>query len=188
MVESFEYFDQQLLLFINGLNADWLDPIMWWISKITIFIPLFLVWIYFVFQKLKGKAFLLFVFSLIVLITLTDQTATRTKYSVERYRPTHNLEIGEQVHTVNEYRGGTFGFYSGHAANTFGIATLLFFLFRREKNWIKYTFFPFAILASYSRMYLGVHYPFDIFVGMITGLFYGTLIYYLFKRLSMRFQ
>lgn len=186
MVESFEYLDQQLLLFINGLHADWMDPVMWQISKIKIFIPLFIVWIFYAFKLLKGKKFILFVLSLIVLITLTDQTSTRTKYAVERYRPTHHLAIQDQVHIVNDYRGGTYGFYSGHAANTFGIAMLLFLLFRKEENWIKFTFFPFAILASYSRMYLGVHYPFDIFIGMLTGLIYGYLIFRAFQYLSGR--
>src|SRR5690606_18935976 len=79
--------------------------------------------------------------------------------------------------TVNDYRGGTFGFYSGHAANSFGIAMLLFFTFRKRKTCIKYTFFPFAILASYSRIYLEVPYLSDIFIGMLTVIFYGFLIF-----------
>lgn len=180
MIETLKHFDQEIILFINHLHSGWLDPIMWSISKIVIFTPLFIVWLFYTFRLLAWKKFILFIVATLLLITLTDQTSTRTKYAVERYRPTHNLEIGTQIHTINNYRGGTYGFYSGHAANTFGIAFFLFLLFRKRRTWIKYSFFPFAILASYSRMYLGVHYPSDILVGMLSGIFYGWLIYRLF--------
>ncbi|MBN9293356.1 MAG: phosphatase PAP2 family protein [Flavobacteriia bacterium] len=193
MIEYLEHLDQQLLLFLNSLHAPWMDQPMFWISKIKIFIPLFIVWIYQLFQLLKVKAFAFFLMGVALLILLTDQSATITKKTVERYRPTHHLEVGPQVHTVNDYRGGTFGFYSGHAANTFGIAMLLFLTFRKRRTWIKYTFFPFAILASYSRVYLGVHYPSDIFIGMLTGIFYGFLIFqilslYLYKFFGIQLK
>lgn len=193
MIEWLEHLDQQLLLFLNGLHASWLDQPMFLISKIKVFIPLFIIWIYQLIQLLKLKAFALFIAGVAVLILLTDQSSTITKKTVERYRPTHHLEVGPQVHTVNEYRGGTFGFYSGHAANTFGIAMLLFLTFRKRKTWIKYTFFPFAILASYSRIYLGVHYPSDIVVGMLTGILYGFLIFqilslYLYKFFGIQLK
>lgn len=177
MIDSFIQIDKQLLLFINGLHADWLDPVMFQISKLKVFIPLFLIWIYFLVRLVNWKGFLLFLVGIAFLILIADQSATITKNSVKRPRPTHNATIGAQIHTVNDYRGGDFGFYSGHATNTFGIAMLLFLFFRKRKEWIKYTFFPFAIIVSYSRMYLGVHYPFDIFIGMLTGLLYGYIVY-----------
>jgi len=189
MIEQyFEQLDQHLLLFINGMNAPWLDQTMFAITKMWVFIPLFLLWIYFTFKLLKAKGFLLFGICLGLTILFADQTANAFKNNVERYRPTHNLVIGQEVHIVNDYHGGQYGFFSGHAATTFGIATLLFLTFRRKKSWIKHTFFPFAILASYSRMYLGVHYPFDIFCGMLTGILYGFLAFQLLSVLLKKYS
>lgn len=188
MVEYFEHIDQQLLLFINGIHTPFLDTVMWHISKIKIFIPLFFIWALYAFRILKWKKFILFGLCLGLLITLSDQSANVVKDSVKRYRPTHNLTIGDQVHIVKEYKGGTYGFYSAHAGNTFAIATFLFLFFRKYRNWCRYTVFPFAILASYSRMYLGVHYPFDILMGALSGIIYGILVFKLFKWLSCRFS
>lgn len=185
MFETLEHIDQQLLLTINSWHTDWLDQPMFVISKILIFTPLFLIWLYKTFQFLKLKGFMIFLVAIAVLIVLTDQTSNQTKKSVKRYRPTHNTEIGHLVHKVNDYKGGKYGFFSGHAANTFGIATLLYFTFRRQKTWIKYTFFPFAILATYTRLYLGVHYPSDIIVGIFTGILFGYLV---FKIVSVYLQ
>lgn len=188
MIDFLIHIDKQLLLFLNGLHASWLDPIMFQITKIKIFIPLFIVWLYYVIKQVGWKGFGLFVVALSLLILLTDQTSTQTKNAVERPRPTHNLTIGDQVHTVNNYRGGAYGFYSGHAANTFGIAMFLFLFFYKEKRWIKYTFFPFAILTSYSRIYLGVHYPFDILIGMLSGLMYGYFVFRLYQKVAASFR
>jgi undecaprenyl-diphosphatase len=190
MIDYLIRLDKQLLLFINGAHTIWLDQIMFQISKIKVFIPLFLIWIYFVVKLVNWKGFLLVLAGLILMITLADQSANLSKNNIKRPRPTHNTSIGAKVHTVNEYRGGDYGFYSGHATNTFGIALFLFMLFRNQKTWVKYSFFPFAIVTSYSRMYLGVHYPFDIFIGMIIGLVYGYLAFklvqfYLQKWLSI---
>lgn len=183
MIDYFKQLDKQLLLFINGLHAPWLDVVMFQVSKIKIFIPLFILWGVELFKMVKIKGFLLFAVCLPLLILLTDQSATITKNSVMRYRPTHNIEIGHKIHVVNEYRGGQYGYYSGHAANTFGIATFLFLIFRRRKTktWLSYSFFTFAILTSYSRMYLGVHYPFDILTGTFTGISFGYLVFWLFS-------
>lgn len=188
MISFFEQLDQQLLLFINSLNTPWLDVAMMHITKLKIFLPLYIWWAYELIRLVKWRGFALFAFCMALLITVTDQTANFSKNNVARYRPTHHLELGQKVHVVNEYRGGQYGFYSGHAANTFGIAMFLFLLFRKKKSVIRYTFFAFAFIASYSRMYLGVHYPFDILIGTLTGLLYGSLIYMLFERLMQRFS
>jgi undecaprenyl-diphosphatase len=123
---------------------------------------------------------------LVLLIVLTDQTANQTKHAIKRYRPSHNLEIQSQVHTINDYKGGTYGFFSGHATNTFGVAMLLFLIFSKESKLFRSAFFVWAAIISYSRIYLGVHYPSDIFVGLVVGLFWGYVVYrliqYTFKQ------
>ena len=76
-------------------------------------------------------------------------------------------------HIVNGYRGGSYGFPSCHAANSFGLAMYVVFLFR--KRWLSVFIITWAVLNCYTRIYLGVHYPGDLIVGGIIGGFGGWL-------------
>ena len=120
-----------------------------------------------------------------VAITLTivfaDQVcATLIRPVVARLRPA-NLEnpLSEYVQIVNGYRGGRYGFPSCHAANTFGLAFFIFYLFRqRALTWF---IMGWAVLTCYSRSYLGVHYPGDLLTGAIVGWAGASLCFLLFK-------
>lgn len=181
MLDKLELLDRELFLAINGLHAPVLDNVMYYISQIWVFAPVFVYWIYSIYAKVGFKKLLIILGFLALLIALTDQTSNRIKHSIKRYRPTHNLEIQSQVHTVNEYKGGTYGFFSGHATNSFGIAMILFLLFNKKSIVFRASFFAWAAITAYSRMYLGVHYPSDIFVGIVVGLFWGFMVYKLIQ-------
>ena len=186
MFDKLELFDRELFLAINGFHAPLFDNVMYYVSQIWVFAPVFFYWLYLVYNKTGAKKLLVLLGFFVLLIVLTDQTSNQIKHAVKRYRPTHNLEIQSKVHIVNEYRGGTYGFFSGHATNSFGVAMILFLLFDKKSIVFRYSFFLWAALTAYSRMYLGVHYPSDIFVGMLVGLFWGYVVYqliqYTFKK------
>lgn len=93
---------------------------------------------------------------------------------VARLRPA-NLEnpIVDMVYIVNGYRGGSYGFPSCHAANSFGLALYVVFTFR--KRWLSLFIIAWAVLNCYTRIYLGVHYPGDLLVGGIIGGFGGWM-------------
>jgi undecaprenyl-diphosphatase len=186
MLDKLELFDRALFLAINACHAPILDNVMYYISQIWVFAPVFVYWLYMVFRRYGLKKLFILLGFLVFLIVLTDQTANQTKHAIKRYRPSHNLEIQSQVHTINDYKGGTYGFFSGHATNTFGVAMLLFLIFSKESKLFRSAFFVWAAIISYSRIYLGVHYPSDIFVGLVVGLFWGYVVYrliqYTFKQ------
>lgn len=186
MIDQLELLDRQLFLLINACNSPVFDLVMYYVSQMWIFLPLFFYWLFLVYKKAGIKKLLILLSFLVVLIALTDQTSNQIKHTVKRYRPSHNLEIQAQVHSVNGYKGGQYGFFSGHATNSFGVAMLLFLLFSKNKVWLRVSFFLWAALTAYSRIYLGVHYPSDIFVGMLVGLFWGFVVYqfiqYTFKK------
>jgi undecaprenyl-diphosphatase len=181
MIDSLKLIDKTILLAINSFHSSFLDVVMFYLSEIWIFTPLFLYLIYLIYKKIGVKKTAILIVFVALLISLCDQTATITKKSVKRFRPTHNIEIKDSLLIVKNYRGGTYGFFSGHAANTFGIAMFLFLLFNKQTKASRFVFFIWAALVSYSRMYLGVHYPSDIFVGMLVGLFFGFVVYQLQK-------
>ena len=111
-----------------------------------------------------------------LVITLADQIASGLcKPFFARFRPTQDPNIMYMVDIVNGYRGGRFGFISSHAANTFAISVFLSLLIKRKSLTFMLLFW--AVLNSYSRIYLGVHYPGDILFGAIEGCFIGYLIY-----------
>lgn len=182
MIESLELIDRKILLFINGLHADWLDPIMWAISSKWFWIPIVVLFIILAIKKF-GKKCWLPILAAILCFATTDIVSHNVKESVQRYRPTHNLEIQDEIHLVNDYRGGQYGFFSGHAANSFGLALITLLLIR--KKWYSITTLCWAIIVSYSRMYIAVHYPADIFVGMCFGLL-TALIFYLIAKACLK--
>lgn len=107
-------------------------------------------------------------------ILLADQiTSSIMKPYFARLRPSHDPALNGLLHLVNGYKGGLYGFASGHAANTFGIATFFWLLFRSRYNWIGLLFL-WAVAVTYTRLYLGVHYPSDILVGGTIGILSGT--------------
>lgn len=187
MFETLEHIDRSLFLLINSWHSVLLDDAMFYVSQIWIFAPLFLYWLFLVYRKEGAKKLLILLAFTGLLILLTDQTSNQTKHAVKRYRPTHNTEIMEQVHTVNGYRGGQYGFFSGHASNTFGIATLLFFMLASRPMWFRLICFLWAGLTAYSRIYLGVHYPSDIFVGALVGIVWGLIIFELMQYTFNRY-
>jgi undecaprenyl-diphosphatase len=108
-------------------------------------------------------------------VALSEQISELIKFLTEHPSPTHDYEIAEMVHTVNNYRGEKFGFVSSNAANVFCVAGFLANQFKSNKWGI--LLFSWAFLVSYSQIYLGVHYPLDIIFGAVLGALTGIQIY-----------
>jgi undecaprenyl-diphosphatase len=176
MIEVLNRIDQQWLLWLNGHNSTFFDHVMYFISGKYEWIPLYAVILGFIIWKYRWKS-LWIILAVVVLITLSDQIANLLKSGIKRPRPCRDHEIGHLVHLVNNYCGGAFGFVSGHAANSFALATFVSLLFR--KKWVTTGLLIWAVLLSYSRIYLGAHYPGDVICGALLGLLLGWAVYYL---------
>lgn len=169
MIERFINWDKELLLLLNSWNNPFLDQVMFYVSKPLTWLPVYLLLLYFCIRHYRWQTLYIVLFTAL-LVTITDQISLHLfKNMFCRIRPSNDPVIGGLVHIVNGYRGGGYSFISSHAANYFGLAVFFSLLFAKR---LKY-FIPVAILIaaliSYSRIYLGVHYPFDSFIGVIVG-------------------
>ncbi len=179
MIETLEHIDHIIFLFLNGLHASSLDPIMKFVSSKMFWLPVVALFLFLIIKKYKKHFWIPLVFAAACFV-ITDQTSHLTKENYKRYRPTHNVELAQDVHIVEDYRGGEYGFFSGHASNSFGLAIISLLFVRRK--WYTYTLISWAVLVSYSRIYLGVHFPSDIFVGMA----FGSLVAFLFWKIQQK--
>lgn len=182
MFDYLEKIDQQLLLLGNSFHTAFLDKIVPYLTLPWVWMPLFAWWIFEIYKIYKLKIALVLVF-VVVLLFAADSSSVFIKDSVKRYRPTHNTELMDKIHVVDEYRGGQYGYVSSHAANSFAVAFFLFLLLEASSTkWLKLSFFLWALIMCYTRIYLGVHYPFDLFSGALLGTILAFVLHKVFKR------
>ncbi len=187
MFDAAEKIDQQLLLFGNSLHNSFLDIIIPHLTNFWVWIPLFIWWIYELY-KIYSKKLALIVVCVVGLLVVADRTSVLIKNSVQRYRPTHNIELKEKIYVLNEYRGGQYGYVSSHATNAFAVAIFIFLLIKsKPKKWMKISLFLWAFIFCYTRIYLGVHYPFDLLSGALLGSLLAFLFYKIFCKFSTNF-
>lgn len=186
MLEWLELLDRALLLKINALHTPLLDTFMWYMSESWHTILLILAVAYAFYKKFSAKKAVEFVVGCAIVFACTDLSTNLIKHNVQRYRPTHNVEIKERIHLVNNYSGGKYGFFSAHSANTFGIITFMFLCIHWVRNRYKLLLYTYPLVVVYSRVYLGVHYPSDVLTGMISGLIFGVLVYYMMNTYFLK--
>lgn len=178
--------DTQILLNLNFDGGVFFDSVMWFFTSKLAFIIIGAVMAYLLYRILPLKAFWLSLLFAGLVVLLADQTANFFKHNIAFLRPTHTEDLKGLLHTVNGYTGGVFGTVSGHAANSFGLALYGALIIR--KRWAIILFFSFAAITSYSRIYLGVHFPSQICYGILTGLLAGGISYYAFKYTVKRIR
>ena len=184
-IESIKEIDTQLFLFLNSKHNSFFDFIMFWASNKFVWIPLYALFAYLAFKHF-GKKFWLIALAAFLLILLSDQISNHVfKNNFLRYRPCHNLLIQDKIH-MNGDCGGTYGFVSSHAANTFALAMFLGILFYNRIKYFTPLIFIWAFLVSYSRIYNGVHYPADISVGALIGMTIGVVVYYWYRGIERK--
>ncbi len=178
-IESILDADTKLFLSINSMHNSFWDVFMPLYSSKFVWCFFYFSILYLIARNYSLKVTLTWLLAVVLVITICDQvTASLIRPMVARLRPS-NLEnpISNTVHIVNGYRGGSYSFPSAHAANSWGLALFVVLLFR--KRWLSLTVILWAVVTCYSRMYLGVHYFGDLFIGMIIGCLGATFVYYM---------
>ncbi len=187
MIEFLIKLDTQLFLFLNEIHNPFWDELMYWISYKYTWIPLYAFFLILIIKHYKWKSLYIIV-AVALLITLSDQISVKVfKFGFERLRPCHNPNLEGLVHIVKGHCGGKYGFVSSHAANTFALAMFLSLLFKSFYKYSTLLLLFWAAIVSYSRIYLGVHYPADILGGALLGILLGYLVFYTLKWVEKQF-
>lgn len=179
-------FDKQLLLTVNGSNSIFLDGLAKTLTTAATWIPLYVSLLYLVVKNndTLQKILMIIVCAGLCVLIAGSVDDVFVKPSVARWRPTHDPAIGSMVDVVNGYRGGNFGFFSAHASNTFSIAVFFSLLIRNRL--LTVFLVGWSLVNCWTRMYLGVHYPGDILVGLLWGGTVGTLVWLMHQHVSKR--
>jgi undecaprenyl-diphosphatase len=158
--------DTYFFRLINQGGTPFWDPIFLLASNKWAWIPLYAFLVFLIFKKKKQSGFIALLF-ITLIIVISDQGSVHLFKNVyQRLRPCHFLD---NVRLVTECCGGQFGFISSHASNVFGLAVFIGNILNKKTFAL---LFLWAAIVSFSRVYVGVHYPLDILFGMI----YGTTI------------
>lgn len=187
MLEALLELDKQLFIRLNHWSGPFMDPVMIFLSGSVPWI-IFALAVLFTANKCQpwtGTCFPLFITigSLILAVILSEQISVHLfKNTFERLRPCHDPDMLGQVRLVAESCGGKYGFVSTHASNSFSLAILSALILKRR--WFTISVFAWAALISYSRVYLGLHYPGDAIGGMVLGLIIGVITYRLYKSIT----
>lgn len=173
--------DARLTLLFNGMGQPWLDPIVLTLTDARTWIPLYLLMLIALIRRFGRRRTLMIILGVACVFMLTEGVSSGLcKPLVQRLRPTHEPMLEGLVRVVDGYRGGLYGFFSSHAANTCGVATFLSLFLRRR--WATATLAAYCLINCWTRLYLAVHYVGDVSVGIVWGLLSGWLVYRLLMK------
>ncbi|MBP5338984.1 MAG: phosphatase PAP2 family protein [Prevotella sp.] len=180
--------DRQLLLAFNGSDSLFLDGLVKTLTTAATWIPLYVSLLYVVLKNNDNlqKVLLIVVCAGLCVFFAGSLNDMIVKPLVERWRPSHDDQIGMAVDVVNGYRGGDYGFFSSHASNTFSIA--IFFALLVRSRVLTVALVVWSLANCWTRLYLGVHFPGDILCGLLWGGLVGTGVWLLHYKMSRRFS
>lgn len=174
--------DRNLLLALNGDGGAFWDQFFFFVSEKLTWIPLYILLVYVMWRTLGLRRMLFALLFLVLAVVCVDQIANLFKHGLPKFRPSRDPAIASLVHTVNGYRGGLYGTVSAHAGISFAVAIFTSLLFARR--WYTWSIFAWALLVSYSRIYLGVHFPLDLLFGALLGTLIGWLAFRAFRQIK----
>ena len=174
--DAIKQFDYSLFTKMNGQwHTPFFDAFLPFIREPFIWLPFYFFLILFATINFKMKGFYWVLFFIINAMLSDFVSSTLIKENLMRLRPCRDPFLADHVRFLVSYCPGSSSFTSSHAANHFAAAMFIFTTFRKavSPKWAYIFLWAFAI--SYAQVYVGVHFPFDVFCGAIVGLILGYI-------------
>lgn len=170
IIDQLIQLDVKLFIYLNGLGTEMWDGFWNFVTHRFTWFPVYFLLLYLVYRLSGWKGVLYYMIAISILILFVDQTTYYWFKAVfQRPRPS-NPESGiADLIRITGSRGGRWGFISAHASNTFAIAVFLGYQFNKVFRFSALILTIWAIFISYSRIYVGVHYPADLICGALWG-------------------
>jgi len=185
-MDKLQSLDQALFVELNSHSSPLWDTVMVLVSNKYVWFPFYLLLIAVLvyFYRRRGALLALVLAASVGLADFVSSGILKPYFG--RLRPCHEEVLEASIHVINGC-GGRFGFVSSHAANSFAIALFVAFLLKPNQWLLKSFLFFWALLISYSRVYLGVHYPGDILVGGVIGSLAAYLGFLLYGKIYRKY-
>ena len=183
LLHQLEQWDRWLFIQVNNNEVNpFFDSLMPYLRNAYTWAPLYLFLLIFVTINFKGRGWWWVVLFLCT-VSLTDMVSSKVcKEAFERLRPCQDPDFIEHVRLLVNRCGTGYSFTSSHAANHFGVASFIFLTMRKVFKSRIWLFYLWAAAVSYSQVYVGVHYPFDVLGGAFIGLAFGLLLGTFFNK------
>ncbi|MEH6779717.1 phosphatase PAP2 family protein [Maribacter arcticus] len=180
MLDKILQWDRETFVYLNSLGIEQYD--MFWsiVTKFPPWIPLFVLIITLFFIKSSKREALFMILTLLAMVLFVSTLTDLTKNVVARLRPNNDEEINTLIRILKSPSG--FSFFSGHASSSFSVITFVVLFLRHHFKWV-YLFYIWPILFAVSRIYVGVHFPIDIIIGALVGIFSAWMFYKLYGLL-----
>ena len=185
-METLSNIDSDLFLFLNGIHVDWMDKVMVLLTEMWAWFPLYLLLIYWTVKQYGKRCWWVFLTVGLVVLCSDQLSAHVCKPLFHRLRPCYNADLQDLIYLPKGMAAGKYGFVSSHAANTFAVAAFLTPALRKYHPWAAIALYLWAFISSYSRIYLGFHYPGDIICGSLLGILVGLILWKAFQLIVVR--
>lgn len=185
-VQTLLHWDNIATIWLNGVHTSYWDNFMEMATGRFVWIPFYVSLVYAMYKYLGWKLSVVYLITALLLLVINDQASSSfIRPMVCRLRPANtDNPISTLIQIVDNYRGGAYGFPSAHAANCFGLASFMTYVFR--KPFFSVFMCLWALTMCYTRLYLGVHYVGDLLAGMLLGVFTTSIVYMFVKWLVSR--
>ncbi|HIE44887.1 MAG TPA: phosphatase PAP2 family protein [Flavobacteriaceae bacterium] len=184
--DRFVAYDKELFTYLNGFGNEKWDWFWLLVTEQKHWVPLFIVLLILLFKAFGLKKGLILLVFIALFITFSDQLVNLIKYHYMRLRPCSDPDLELSIRAV--LQRSSYSFVSGHSTTSFAMSTFFILLLKKHFKHIRFLLI-WPMLFAYSRVYLGVHFPLDIFTGMYLGIFEGFLFFYLtqsfFKKIKI---
>jgi len=179
MLEKLLEWDRDIFVYLNNLGVERYDGFWAIVTNIITWIPLYVLFLGLLFLKFPKKEALQKFFVLLGMVVFVTGITHLTKLWVARLRPNNSEEINGLIRILKS--PSDYSFFSGHASFSFSVAILMILFLKKEIRWAMF-FLLWPLLFALSRIFVGVHFPLDILVGALVGIFSGFLAYWFYRR------